>query len=1004
MSQTLDAPLPPLVALPSVVLETTIWPELEGVIEQELVDLVPTDRRWLTVASIHRSWLYEDSVSFPGVSPACLALLQAAGKAAVEVELRRAIAKAAPASDVSHRDQEANRVGRTVRGLLTSRLAITTRARLGAGEAAIARERGEAGGTSRTFDVVTMQVAGWWSLVAQGRHLRDFVEELYTQAAAAPSDTIEVRSTFQKHFGELDPQFVVEATGPEHFRVFVATVSTADGRDGTGEARNKKAAQQLACRDYLERHAPNLLIEARSIARTVPATARRPSKPLTDRRYVELAAAFGCRKEEPFARALIHQSWVYENVSRGDTDYDSYARLANLGSHVLIATMMRRRAALLLSQTTDPDPEVSIPISVPDMALRPIFDALGLGQLARVGGTHRNKPFPVEMIADMVQATLAASHIQWPDQATFERHLPSVVDQFLATQASISLIDPTTRLQQLAAELGFEWSETVSRTGPDHMATYRVRLSVSGLQAPVTADGSGSSLRAARSAAAEKFLTAAAILSGSSPEAPETARFLLLRQFDILAASRGRWPRWQRAGRLGLQMLLAKDLDAFQRWASRVEQIVGVEWRPDVATVDALADYYRPARRRPIFTTTLSRVTDWVTDAVREENSAASQDVLAQELIALAAAQSVWISTGEDPAVERIVEDWTLLNHRRLQVELDTELHGITTDPRTGAALFRGLQECASELSPLNEPRVLLKGRTSRQGCTIVIGCQDHSFAELADSVMMQLLCEAASGLSVYAPDRYAVGFNLKNHSRSVLSSWLTAAAFETDDVDAELARLIHDLKNEVTAARVAAGRPAASRIERLEADLAASRHMEEAAALASRLRDTDMLYAAADLFGSTDLSMFMQAYVSDLIRRLPPLIRIIPPAFAPVVVAIEGRALRAVLNDLVKNAQQAMMNGGEITLDYTASQTDDVALLRLADSGKGISIEVIEALAAGSPVASSKFDGSGLGLLGVRRILRRAGGDLEPVQRASGTGWLITLPLVSDQVEAPSA
>jgi dsRNA-specific ribonuclease len=479
VSQTLQAPLPSFVALPSVVPETTTWPELEGVIEQELVDLKPADRQWLTVATLHRSSLYENSSSFPGVSAACLALLQAAGKAAVEVELRRAIAKAAPASNVSRRDQEANHVGRTVRQLLQDQLAITSRARLGAGEAAAVRERRESGGTARTFEVVALQVAGWWSLVAEGRNLRGFVDQLYTKAAAAPSERIEVRSTFEKHFGELDPQFVIEARGPDHARTFVATVSTRDGRDGTGEARSKKAAQQLACRDYLERFAPHLLVEGRSVARPVPATARRVSKPLTDERYVALAAAFGCRKEEPFVRALIHRSWVYENMPGGDTEYDSNARLANLGSHVLIATMMRRKAALLLSQTTDPDPEVSIPISLPDVALGPIFDALGLRQLMRVGGTHRNIPISAEMISNTVQATLAASHIQWPDQVTFERHLPSVVDEFLTTQASMSLIDPTTRLQELAAELGLEWSQTASRTGPDHMATYHVRLCVS---------------------------------------------------------------------------------------------------------------------------------------------------------------------------------------------------------------------------------------------------------------------------------------------------------------------------------------------------------------------------------------------------------------------------------------------------------------------------------------------------------------------------------------------
>lgn len=441
--------------------------------------------------------------------------------------------------------------------------------------------------------------------------------------------------------------------------------------------------------------------------------------------------------------------------------------------------------------------------------------------------------------------------------------------------------------------------------------------------------------------------------------------------------------------------------------------MIGVDWHPDAATEAALADYYRrlyqTAQRRPKFTETLTRVADWVADAARQADAVSSWDVPVRELVALAAAQSVWMSAGEDMAVERIVEDWTLLNRRRFHVERDLAVRGFCADPRTAAVLLKALQECASELSHINPSRVLLKGRTTPQGCTLVIGCPDHSFSQLNGSIMMQLLCEAAPKMSVYSPDRHAIGLNVKDTTRSGRSAWLAAVArsdLQADDYDAELARLIHDLKNEVTAARVASERPAGGRTERLEAELSSSRHLDAAAALASRLRDADMLYAAADLFGSTDLATFMQSYVSDQIRRLPAHIRILPPTLTPAVVAIEERALRAVLDNLIRNAAEAMVNGGDITLDYAASQADDIVLLELADSGEGIPDEVIEAFAAGKPIASSKREGSGLGLLGVRRILRRAGGDLEPAQHERGTAWLVTIPLgtVSDAVEAPIA
>ena len=572
MTQPHEAARRRLVALPQIVPETIAWQELERALGRELAVLTRQDRQWLTVATLHKSSLYENSANFPGVSTACLALLQSAGKSAVDVEMRRAIARATPNSEVSARDQMANRAGRTVRQLLADALDITGRAALGTGEATTVRERMETGAAGRTFEDVTMQVAGWWSLVMYGHRLREFIDALYIRADAltkAAIGLVEVRSTFQKHFHMLNPQFKIESSGPDHARIFIATVSTDDGRIGRAEARSKKYAQQLACQDYLSSNAPHLLVEVQS-SRPVSATARRYSESLTDERYVALAAAFGCSESRPFVRALIHRSWVYENMPDGDTERDSNARLANLGSYVLIATLMRWRAAIHLSQTTDPDPELSVPVSLPDAALRQLFDALGLQRLARVGAGLRHKPYADEMVADMVQATLAASHTQWPDHETFEESLPVPVKQFLTAQASISLIDPVTRLQELAAEFGLQLNETNSLAGPEHNTTYRVRLNIHGLLKPVDVDGQGRSLREARKAAAVKFLSTASILSDDSQKviATAVARLLLLRQMDALATSRSRWPRWHRMGRLGIHMLLMEDLESFEQWAA----------------------------------------------------------------------------------------------------------------------------------------------------------------------------------------------------------------------------------------------------------------------------------------------------------------------------------------------------------------------------------------------------------------------------------------------------
>jgi signal transduction histidine kinase len=458
-------------------------------------------------------------------------------------------------------------------------------------------------------------------------------------------------------------------------------------------------------------------------------------------------------------------------------------------------------------------------------------------------------------------------------------------------------------------------------------------------------------------------------------------------------------------------MLVSQDFGLFERWAAHVEELMGATWQPDVDTEMVLAHYYRNVlqrgHRRPEFTATLTRVTDWVADVARQDEVVASWDIPVRELVALAAAHSTWMSGGDDRSVTSIVDDWMLLNRDRFQVECNIAMQDVVADPKTAAALLKVLQECASELSRLPAPRVILKDRRSPEGYTLVIGCQGHSFSQLNGSTLIRLLCEAAPRLSVHVPERDAIGLNVKDGPRSIRKNWLTAAAFgeQADDYDVELARLIHDLKNEVTAARVALERPVSSRTEGLEAKLASSRHMDAAAVLASRLRDADMLYTAADLVGSTDLATFMRSYISDQIRRFPASIRILPPALTPAVVAIEEHALRAVLDNLIRNAEEAL-DEGEISLEYSAFPAEEVVLIELTDSGRGIPDEVIEAFAVGRPIASTKREGSGLGLLGVRRVLRRAGGDLEPLQDERGTAWVITLPLVpfSDSIGASGA
>lgn len=127
------------------------------------------------------------------------------------------------------------------------------------------------------------------------------------------------------------------------------------------------------------------------------------------------------------------------------------------------------------------------------------------------------------------------------------------------------------------------------------------------------------------------------------------------------------------------------------------------------------------------------------------------------------------------------------------------------------------------------------------------------------------------------------------------------------------------------------------------------------------------------------------------------------PTAGEPVRVHGVGGELQQVVTNLVLNAGDAMEGGG--TLTVTLEATDEVARLRVRDTGCGIPDKDLERIF--EPFVTSKLGrgGTGLGLAISSDIVRHHGGDLE-VESSQGEGstFTLTLPMGGAPVEAGSA
>ncbi len=126
--------------------------------------------------------------------------------------------------------------------------------------------------------------------------------------------------------------------------------------------------------------------------------------------------------------------------------------------------------------------------------------------------------------------------------------------------------------------------------------------------------------------------------------------------------------------------------------------------------------------------------------------------------------------------------------------------------------------------------------------------------------------------------------------------------------------------------------------------------------------------------------------------------IQLITEVLAPMQVRADAAQLKQAVISLVQNAANSIGRNGSITLrvrpdrKLLAGSEIDVAILEVADTGKGIPPEVEEKIF--QPFFTTKKDGTGLGLSIAAQIVKKHGGELQYQTRINrGTIFSIILP-----------
>ena len=114
--------------------------------------------------------------------------------------------------------------------------------------------------------------------------------------------------------------------------------------------------------------------------------------------------------------------------------------------------------------------------------------------------------------------------------------------------------------------------------------------------------------------------------------------------------------------------------------------------------------------------------------------------------------------------------------------------------------------------------------------------------------------------------------------------------------------------------------------------------------------------------------------------------------------IALDAEQMEQVFFNLLKNALEAMSDGGKI--DIALGSDDHDVFLSIRDNGSGMEAEQLATLF--EPYRTTKEKGTGLGLLISKRIVTEHGGAIAAEsQPGKGTTFTITLPRLEKRIRA---
>jgi dsRNA-specific ribonuclease len=538
--------------------------------------------RWLSFATVHRSYLYESELS-EILDHSVLHALEEVGKRHINMAaIDRYLATHQPKSS-GQQSKEYTEYVRRVREVVAAQPVLMGAALLGKGEGAQNNER-----HSKAPAVVVGQIVGVTALLGGHQAVRRLIARAIADADASPvrpQRVIDWRTLLQHHTRPEELTWEQGRSGPDHDLTFTIRIRDNSGRTAMGTGTSKKAAHREAAEDYLRRYMPRVWSAERSsrpsASRTAPPVPRAYARVPRDHRDVvdELMRLFELPNDAgPYiAQSLTHRSWIHENQREVEVARQrDNSLLAHHGAVVADLLMTHHRVRSVLSRTTTPEPgEITTP--TPDESIwRDLFARMLLGRGLLLSSGQRVDPEPA--YANAMQAVLATA---WRAHGARLLHRrPTVLDEWIQSHGPKQ--DSATLLQRVCTIFNIQLAFSLQERGRDHQLEYMATISLwdATSRASLAGNWGHGGKTAAKKRAAARALKVLQQITHSErwdlrSDEKAFAAFLLQAQIRNAELIRYRDLPWcTLQGHLGTSFVLAHDRDGYNAWARQAEDLI----------------------------------------------------------------------------------------------------------------------------------------------------------------------------------------------------------------------------------------------------------------------------------------------------------------------------------------------------------------------------------------------------------------------------------------------